>query len=59
MKFLFYLGFGMQLFGMAAVGLCLLSGIQLGDYGRVELAQFMIGMFSFYVGTYFKGKNYT
>ena len=47
----------MQLFGMAAVGLCLISGIQLGDYGKVELAQLILGMFAFYAGTYFKGKS--
>jgi hypothetical protein len=57
MRFLFYLGFGMQLFGMTAVGLCLISGIQLGDYGKIELAQLILGMFAFYTGTYLKGKS--
>jgi len=56
MKALFYVALGMQLFGMAAVGLCLFSGIQAGDYGRIELAQLIIGSFMFYVGTYLKGK---
>lgn len=56
-KWLFYLGFGMQLFGMTAVGLCLFSGIQQGDYGRIELAQLVIGAFAFYVGNYLKNKH--
>lgn len=56
MKSLFYVGLGMQLFGLAAVGLCLFSGIRNGDYGRLELAQLVIGSFVFYVGNYFKGR---
>jgi hypothetical protein len=56
MKALFYVALGMQLFGMAAVGLCLFSGIQVGDYGRIELAQLIIGSLMFYVGTFLKGK---
>lgn len=57
MRNLFYVGFGMQLFGMAAVGLCLFSGIKNGDYGRIELAQLLIGSFVFYVGNYLKGRS--
>ena len=56
MKAMFYVALGMQLFGMAAVGLCLFAGIRDGDYGRIELAQLVIGSFMFYVGTYLKGK---
>ena len=56
MKAMFYVALGMQLFGMAAVGLCFFAGVQAGDYGRIELAQLVIGSFVFYVGTYLKGK---
>ena len=54
---MFYIGLGMQLFGMTAVGLCLFSGIKNGDYGRLELAQLVIGSFVFYVGNYLKGRS--
>jgi hypothetical protein len=57
MKTLFYIGLGMQLFGLAAVGLCLFSGMSNGDYGRLELAQLCIGSFVFYVGNYLKGRS--
>ncbi len=57
MKSLFYIAVGMQLFGMAAVGLCFVSGVQQGDYGRIELAQLVIGSFVFYVGNYLKAKS--
>ncbi len=53
---MFYVALGMQLFGMAAVGLCFFAGVQAGDYGRIELAQLVIGSFVFYLGTYLKGK---
>lgn len=53
----FYLGLGLQLFGFTAVGLCLYSGIQNGDYGRVELAQFILGAFMFYTGHYLRLKH--
>ena len=56
MKVMFYVSLGMQLFGMAAVGLCLFAGLKNGDYGRLELAQLIIGSFVFYAGTYLKGK---
>lgn len=54
---MFYIGFGMQLFGIAAVGLCLFSGIRNGDYGHFELAQLIVGSFVFYVGNYVRGKS--
>jgi hypothetical protein len=57
MKNLFYVGLGMQLFGLAAVGLCLFSGVRNGDYGRLELLQLIVGSFVFYVGNYLKGKS--
>ena len=50
----FYTGFAMQLMGFASVGLCLYTGMQKGDYGKVELAQFMIGMFLFYAGHFLR-----
>jgi hypothetical protein len=57
MKALFYVGLGMQMFGLTAVGLCFFSGITQGDYGRLELAQLIIGSFVFYVGNYLKGRS--
>lgn len=57
MKALFYVGLGMQIFGLVAVGLCFVSGIMNGDYGRLELAQLVIGSFVFYVGNYLKGRS--
>ena len=57
MKSLFYVGLGMQIFGLVAVGLCFISGVQNGDYGRLELAQLVIGSFVFYVGNYLKGRS--
>ncbi len=56
MKSFFYIGLGMQLFGLTAVGLCFFTGIQNGDYGRLELAQLVIGSFVFYAGNYIKGR---
>jgi hypothetical protein len=57
MKSLFYVGLGMQLFGLTAVGLCFISGIRMGDYGRLELLQLVVGSLVFYVGNYIKGKS--
>lgn len=56
MKALFYVGLGMQLFGLAAVGLCIFSGVQNGDYGRLELVQFVGGSFIFYLGNFLKAR---
>lgn len=50
----FYLGLSLQLFGMAAVGLCLFSGFQSGDYGKIELLQLVVGSGAFYVGTFLR-----
>lgn len=54
---MFYFGLALQLFGFTSVGLCLFSGVQNGDYGRIELAQLMLGSFLFYVGNYLKNKR--
>ena len=56
---MFYLAIGMQLTGFASVGLSLFSGLNSGDYGRLELAQFVFGAFLFYVGQYLKGRSQT
>lgn len=47
----------MQLVGFSAVGLCLFSGIQAGDYGKMELAQLIFGSFLFYSGNYLKNRK--
>lgn len=54
--FWFYFGLFLQLCGMAAVGLCLFSGLMKGDYGKLELAQLVFGSFGFYAGNYLKAK---
>lgn len=56
MKAKFYIGLGMQIFGLTAVGLCFISGIRNGDYGQFELAQLVLGSFVFYAGNYLKGR---
>lgn len=56
-NFLFYLGLFMQLFGMASVGICLVAGINQGDYGRLELIQFIGGSFIFYLGHFIKNRR--
>ena len=48
--FIYYLALGLQLLGMASVGLCLMVGLSKGDYGRIELAQFVGGAAIFYFG---------
>jgi hypothetical protein len=57
MKTKFYIGLGLQLFGLIAVGLCFISGVTNGDYGTFELAQLVIGSFAFYIGNYLKGRS--
>lgn len=57
MKSLFYVALGMQLFGLTAVGLCFISGIREGDYGRLELAQLCLGSLVFYVGSFLKTRS--
>ncbi|MFA5582717.1 MAG: hypothetical protein WDA09_00750 [Bacteriovoracaceae bacterium] len=57
MKVLFFIGLGMQISGLVAVGLCFFSGIRNGDYGHFELAQLVIGSFIFYVGNYLKARS--
>ncbi len=53
----FYIGLALQLIGFASVGLCLFSGIKTGDYGKLELIQFVGGSLVFYIGTFFKNKG--
>jgi hypothetical protein len=57
MKSLFYVALGMQLFGLTAVGLCFISGIREGDYGRLELVQLCLGSLVFYVGSFLKARS--
>lgn len=57
MRNLFYVGTGLQLVGIAAVGLCLFAGLKNGDYGHFELAELVLGSFIFYVGHYLRGRN--
>lgn len=48
----------MQFIGMALVTVCLGTGIYKGDYGKIELYQFIGGSFLFYMGHFFKGKYF-
>jgi hypothetical protein len=57
--FFFYLGLFFQLVGLASVGLCFLAGVQQGDYGRIELAQFIGGSLIFYLGNFVKKRSST
>ncbi len=54
---LFYLGLGLQLIGLASVGLCLFAGINKGDYGQMEFLQLIGGSVSFYIGQFIKSKQ--
>lgn len=54
---LFYIGLGLQLVGLASVGLCLFSGMAKGDYGQLELIQLVGGSFIFYLGAFVKNKG--
>lgn len=47
----FYIGLALQLIGFSSVGLCLYSGLTVGDYGQLELIQFIGGSGLFYIGT--------
>ena len=53
----FYIGLFMQIWGFAAVGLCVISGIEKGDYGRIELVQFLGGTSLFYLGNFLRSKG--
>ncbi|MCB9060660.1 MAG: hypothetical protein H6622_03960 [Halobacteriovoraceae bacterium] len=50
----FYIGLGMQLVGFSSVGICLFSGLSEGDYGKMELVQFLGGSALFYLGQILK-----
>lgn len=47
----FWIGLALQLVGFATVGLCLFAGLTKGDYGHLELAQFLGGSAVFYIGS--------
>lgn len=51
---LFYIGTGLQLVGFTSVGLCLFAGLSKGDYGKLELIQFIGGFAVFYLGHFIK-----
>lgn len=53
----FYIGLGMQLVGLATVGICFVSGITKGDYGQIELVQLVGGSAIFYLGQGVKSKS--
>ena len=53
----FSIGTFLQLCGIASVGLCLFSGLLQGDYGKIELAQFLGGSVIFYMGHFLKLKS--
>lgn len=52
----FYIGLGLQLIGFSMVGLCLFKGLNIGDYGKIELVQFVSGTAIFYVGNFLRGR---
>jgi len=54
---LFYIGLGLQLIGFASVGLCLFSGVTVGDYDKIALFQFIGGAGVFYIGHFLKNKG--
>tara|TARA_R110002049_G_scaffold167474_4_gene333623 strand:+ start:329 stop:505 length:177 start_codon:yes stop_codon:yes gene_type:complete len=54
---LFYIGTGLQLVGFTSVGLCLFAGLNKGDYGKLELIQFVGGFCIFYVGHFLKSRG--
>ena len=56
-KVSFYIGFAMQIAGFAAVGLCLFTGMNNGDYGKLELIQFLGGAFVFYLGHFIRSRG--
>ena len=53
----FYIGLVMQLVGFSVVGLCLFAGMSKGDYGKLELTQFLGGSFVFYVGHFIRSRG--
>jgi len=53
----FYVGLVMQIVGFCSVGLCLLAGMTKGDYGKLELIQFLGGSFIFYLGNFMRSKG--
>ncbi len=53
----FYLGLMLQLFGFTSVGICFFMGIKNGDYGKLELFQFVGGTGVFYLGHFIRLKG--
>ena len=53
----FYGGTGLQLAALITVGICFLSGVTKGDYGKIELVQFLGGMGLFLMGSILKGRT--
>lgn len=53
-KYLFLAGFILQIFGFLLVTVCLVNGLRLGDYGKIELMQFLSGALFFYLGNWTK-----
>jgi hypothetical protein len=54
---MFYFGLALQLMGLTSVGLCFLFGITHGDYGRLELVQFIGGAGIFYLGHFLRARS--
>lgn len=52
----FYIGLAMQLIGFSSVGLCLFAGMSQGNYGYLELYQFIGGSAVFYIGSVIKSR---
>ncbi len=46
----FYFALFLQLVGLAMVGVCLFAGLIKGDYGKLELLQFIVGPVLFSIG---------
>lgn len=53
----YYGGLWLQLAGFVSVGLCLASGVVRGDYGYLELGQFVGGAAAFHLGSLVKGRG--
>jgi hypothetical protein len=51
---MFYFSVFMQLLGLSFVSVCLFTGISKGDYGKIELFQFIWGSLLFYSGHYLR-----
>lgn len=52
----YYFGLALQLIGFTAVTICLYIGLTTGDYGQLELIEFLGGAGVFYIGTAIRSK---